>query len=150
MLIRFSWIISNRLAVGSFPQLDYEIGYLTKMGITSVLSLTEPKEINIPQPLKNQFVWRNVPIPDGAKGGVPKLEHFQEAYTILSRWQQRGHATYVHCFAGVGRSPSVCAAYLAKAEEIPLEDAIAKVQDRHPVAHPDSAQIAIMKQFLGS
>ncbi len=148
MLIRFSWIIPNRLAVGSFPHQDYEITYLSKMGITSVLSLTEPKELKIPQPLKNHFVWQNVAIPDGAKGGVPKLEHFKDAYAILSRWQERGHGTFVHCLAGVGRSPSVCVAYLAKSQGIPLAEAIAKVQDRHPIARPDPAQIAVMEKFL--
>lgn len=147
---RFSWIIPNRLAVGSFPKSDHEIAYLSRVGITSVLCLTEPHEIKVPQDVKNRFVWKNVAIPDGATGGVPKIEHFQEACAILARWQQKGHATYVHCLAGVGRSPSVCAAYLTQAEGLLLEEAIAKVQDRHAYAHPDPAQIAVMQKFLVS
>lgn len=145
---RFSWIIPNHLAVGSFPKLDNEIAYLSRVGITSVLCLTERKEVKVPQDIKNRFVWRNVPIPDGATGGVPKVEQFEEACTILSRWGKKGHATYVHCLAGVGRSPSVCALYLTQLEGISLEEAIAKVQDRHPYAHPDPAQITVMQKFL--
>jgi protein-tyrosine phosphatase len=145
---RFSWIIPNRLAVGSFPKSDPEITYLSRVGITSVLCLTEPKEVTVPQEMYNRFVWKNVPIPDGAMGGVPKVKHFQEACAILSRWHQKGHSVYVHCLAGVGRSPSVCAAHLTQIEGISLEEAIAKVQDRHPYAHPDPAQIAVMQKFL--
>ena len=145
---RFSWIMPNRLAVGSFPKLDYEVSYLSRMGVTSVVCLTEPKERNVPQEMYNRFVWKNVAIPDGAMGGVPKFEHFQEAQEILSRWLNKGHVAYVHCLAGVGRSPSVCAVYLAQTEKISLEEAITKVQQKHPYAHPDPAQIAVMKQFL--
>lgn len=145
---RFSWIIPNRLAVGSFPKLDHEITYLSRVGITSVLCLTEPHEIKVPSEMSHRFVWRNVPIPDGATGGVPRIEHFQEASTILSRWWQKGHVIYVHCLAGVGRSPSVCAIHLTQVEGLSLEDAIEKVQDRHRYAHPDPAQIAVMQQFL--
>jgi len=144
----FSWIIPDRLAVGSLPQSDYAIAYLRRIGITSVLSLTMPREVKIPQAIHNQFVWKNVPIPDGAKGGIPEIKHFQQACAILLRWQQKNHVTYVHCLAGVGRSPSVCAAYIATIKGISLADAIAYVQDRHANAHPDPAQIAVMYQFL--
>lgn len=145
---RFSWIIPNRLAVGSFPKLDHEISYLTRAGITSVLCLTEPHEGKVPQDMYNRFVWKNVPIPDGAMGGVPELEHFQQACEILQRWHKKGHIVYVHCLAGVGRSPSVCAAHLTQIQGLSLDEAVATVQDRHAYAHPDPAQMKIMKEFL--
>ena len=144
----FSWIIPNRLAVGALPQSDHQIAYLSRIGITSVLSLTTPKEVKISQAVPNRFVWKNVSIPDGAKGGIPEVKHFQEACAIILRWQQRNHVTYVHCLAGIGRAPSVCAAYLATAKGISILDAIAYVQDRHRNAHPDPAQISVMHQFL--
>ena len=148
MLICFSWIINNRLAVGSFPKLDYEIAYLSKLGITSVLCLTQAKEIKVPQSIKNQFVWRNVPMPDGAKGGVPNVKDFQDAYSILSRWQQRGHITFVHCLAGVERSPAVCALYLTQVKDISLEEAISLVQAKHSYAQTNPSQLAVMREFL--
>lgn len=145
---RFSWIIPNRLAVGSFPKLSYKISYLSQVGITAVLCLTEPEEVPIPQEIYNRFVWSNIAIPDGARGGVPKVQHFQQACAILSRWHQNGHVTYVHCLAGVGRSPSVCIAYLTQVEGISLPEAIGKVQERHPPTYPDSAQIDVLQKFL--
>ena len=147
---RFSWIIPNRLAVGSFPKLDSEILYLSKVGITSILCLTEPSEVKVPKEIYHRFVWKNVAIPDGATGGVPEVKHFQQACDILARWHKKNHSIYVHCLAGVGRSPSVCALHLTQVEGLSLEEAMAKVQERHPYAHPDPAQIAVMKQFLAS
>ncbi|PSO50885.1 MAG: phosphatase [Cyanobacteria bacterium SW_9_44_58] len=145
---RFSWIIPNRLAVGSFPTQSYEISYLSRAGITSVLCLTEPQEIPVPQQVYNRFVWRNIAIPDGATGGVPKVEQFQQACAILSRWHHNGHVVYVHCLAGVGRAPSICIAYLAQMEGISLQEALGKVQERHPPTYPDSAQIEVLQAFL--
>ncbi|AFZ42606.1 Dual specificity protein phosphatase [Halothece sp. PCC 7418] len=145
----FSWVLPNRLAVGSLPQSEYAIAYLSRIGITSVLSLTTPKEVKIPQEIHNRFVWKNVPIPDGAKGGIPEVKHFQEACATLLRWQQRHHVTYVHCLAGVGRSPAICAAYIATIKGISVAEAVTYVQDRHRNAHPDLAQISVMHQFLG-
>lgn len=147
---RFSWIIPNRLAVGSFPKLDQEITYLSRVGITSILCLTEPRELQVPQDIYHRFVWKNVAIPDGATGGIPKVEHFQQACNILARWHKKNHSIYVHCLAGVGRSPSICALHLTQVEGISLEEAIAKVKERHPYANPDPAQIAVMKEFLAS
>lgn len=147
---RFSWIIPNRLAVGSFPKLDQEIAYLSRVGITSILCLTEPDEVKVPKEIHHRFVWKNVAIPDGAAGGIPEVEHFQQACNILARWHKKNHSIYVHCLAGVGRSPSVCALHLMQVEGLSLEEAIAKVKERHPYAHPDSAQIEVMKEFLAT
>lgn len=145
---RFSWIIPNRLAVGSFPKLSYEISYLTRVGITAVLCLTDPQEAPVPQAIHNQFVWRNVAIPDGAMGGIPDIQQFQQACSILSRWHQNGHVIYVHCLAGVGRSPSVCIAYLTQIERLSLQDALGKVQASHPYTYPDPSQIRVLQAFL--
>jgi len=148
MLERFSWILPQKLAVGSFPRSDSQANYLTRQGVTAVLCLTEPPERSIPDSMFHRFVWERVAIPDGYTGGVPELEHFVRALATLTRWHDKGHAVYVHCLAGVGRSPSVCAAYIAQTQEIPLDEAIALVKQQHEFANPDAAQVAVMREFL--
>lgn len=145
---RFSWILPHKLAVGPFPRSENHIAYLSRQGITAVLCLSEEHERDIPDEVFNRFVWERVPIPDGFTGGVPECEHFARTLAILRRWQQKGHVVYVHCLAGVGRSPSVCAAYLSHTEGMEVDQAIALVKQRHELAEPDAAQIAVMKEYL--
>lgn len=145
---RFSWIVPHQLAVGPFPKSEHQITHLSRSGITAVLCLTEKDELEVPEAVFNRFVWERVPIPDGFTGGVPTTAQFAQALSILSRWHRKGHVVYVHCLAGVGRSPSVCAAYLVQTQGLQLEESIQLVKERHCLAEPDEAQIAVMRQFF--
>ena len=148
MLDRFSWILPQHLAVGPFPKTSVAIAFLRRMGVTAVLCLTEENERSISSELFHNFVWERVPIPDGFTGGIPTEEQFALALQILHRWHQKGHSVYVHCLAGVGRSPSVCVAYLVQSQGISLEEALRFVKERHADAAPDAFQIQVMKNFF--
>ncbi len=139
-----------QLAVGSFPRSNASIFHLRQMGITAILSLTEVDEGDLPTAVFNSFVWQRVAIPDGFKGGIPTRQQFDEALTILARWRNKGHVIYVHCLAGVGRSPAVCAAHIVQIQGISLEEAISFVKKKHSLAAPDANQVQVMKEFFGS
>jgi atypical dual specificity phosphatase len=147
---RFSWILPNKLAVGSFPHETSSIFKLRREGISSVLSLTEEAEIKIPSDLQHNFVWERVGIPDGYTGGVPSVEQFAQALSVLGRWDKKGHVMFVHCLAGVGRSASVCSLFVAHQKELSLEDAILYVQSQHKYAAPDNHQRQVMQDYLNS
>lgn len=150
MLENFSWVLPQQLAVGPFPHNPHDVSFLSRVGVTAILCLTKERERPVDRDILNRFVWERVPIPDGAKGGVPTVAQFEAALAVLDRWHARGHATYVHCLAGIGRSPSVCAAYLARTNDWELERAISFVQERHASARPDPHQIRVMRQFLAA
>ena len=150
MTKRFSWILPDELAVGSFPKEDSSIFKLRKEGITAVLTLTEEDEITVPEELKHNFVWERVAIPDGYTGGVPSVEQFEQARSILQRWSKKMHAIYVHCLAGVGRSPSVCSLHVMAKQDSSLEDAIQFVKKQHSYASPDEHQVRVMKELLAN
>lgn len=147
---RFSWILPQKLAVGSFPDLTASVFKLRREGVTAILSLTEDQERTVPTEIVHSFLWQKVPIPDGFTGGIPTEAQFAEALQILDRWHRKGHVVFVHCLAGVGRSASVCALYLAARQGMLLPDAIAFVKAKHAYAAPDPNQIAVMQRFLAS
>jgi len=147
---RFSWIIPNQLAVGSYPHQTTSASQLRREGITAVLCLNEEDEQPVSEDIQHGFLWQRVPIPDGFTGGVPSEEQFTQAIDILNRWVRKGHVVYVHCLAGVGRSASVCCLYVAQKQELSLEDAIAFVKEQHHYASPDKNQVKIMQQYLAS
>jgi atypical dual specificity phosphatase len=147
---RFSWILPKKLAVGSFPNSTDSVRQLQRMGIQSVLSLTEPDEKLIPSELVEHFVWRRVPMPDGYTGGIPNPEHFGEALDILTGWQHQHQPTYVHCLAGIGRSASVCVAYLVDSQGMSLAEAMRFVKQCHPSSSPDQHQVRVMRDFFAA
>lgn len=150
MIDRFDWILPDQLAVGPFPKSSSSLAYLRRMDITAILSLTEEMEGTIPAELRHSFVWQRVPIPDGFTGGVPTEEQFAAALEVLERWQKKHHVVYVHCLAGVGRSPAVCALYLSKIKGVSLDEALEIVRTQHQDTQPTAAQIEVMQRFLGN
>jgi protein-tyrosine phosphatase len=48
-----------------------------------------------------------------------------------------GRRVLVHCAAGINRSSSVCCAALMLMEGLRPQEALARVRERHPEAHPD-------------
>jgi protein-tyrosine phosphatase len=143
----FSWILENHLAVGSFPQRTSAF-FLREMGITAVLSLTEPQEVELPEDLSYNFVWHRIAIPDGFRGGIPKVAHFEEGVNTLKRWRQKRNVLYVHCLAGVGRSTSMCLAYLCQTQNMTFAQALDLIKTAHPIAAPDPNQIQVIQEYL--
>ncbi len=143
----FSWILPNHLAVGSFPGRTSAF-YLREHGVTAVLSLTEPHEGEIPHEVSYSFVWRRLEIPDGARGGIPTIQHFEEGVTVLQRWRQKKNVLFVHCLAGIGRSTSMCIAYLCHTQNMTFEEAFTLVTKTHAIARPDEHQVRILQEYL--
>ncbi len=144
---RFSWIFRNHLAVGAIPSRSSSL-YLQDRGITAVLSLTEEKEGDLPMEIRHNFVWQRLPIPDGMTGGIPEVRQFTEGVKTLQRWRQKNNTLYVHCLAGIGRSSSMCIAYVCQTMCIPYEAGLQLVQTTHPVASPDKHQERVLREYL--
>jgi protein-tyrosine phosphatase len=147
---RFSWILPKKLAVGSFPKSTTSADQLKQMKITAVLSLTEPDEQQLPSEITEQFRWQRVAIPDGYTGGIPDPKHFAQALEILTAWEKQQQTAYVHCLAGIGRSASVCVAYLVHSQGMSLAEAMSFVKQCHPVSSPDKHQVRVMRDFFSA
>jgi atypical dual specificity phosphatase len=144
---RFSWVLPDELAVGSFPH-DASIYKLDRSGITAVLTLTEDFEAQMPPEMAHNFVWHRIPMPDGYTGGIPDVSHFQAGVQVIEFWRQRNNTVYVHCLAGIGRSASMCVAYVAKSKGLPFEEALELVKKAHPDAAPDPEQQRVIQEYL--
>lgn len=143
----YSWILDAKLAVGAAPT-RYEV--LERLGFSAALSLQESREGGPEHnEIRRGFTRVQVPIRDGVVGGVPTLDQVETAVTAL-RDLLADHVVYVHCYAGVGRSPLVCIAYLARFHAMSASEAIRFVQRQHPNADPTNGQLSTLKQFLDS
>jgi protein-tyrosine phosphatase len=68
------------------------------------------------------LVYRNVPVTDFNPADLQR--HLPGCVVVLQQLLKDGHTVYVHCTAGVIRSPTVVAAYLHRCEGWELEEAV--------------------------
>ena len=119
--------ILDRLYCGAFD----DVPACADAGITCVLSLCEAQ----PEPIPGVLML-HAPFPDEVD--IP-VHVWAELITALTRVLRYGYTVLVHCRLGVSRSPTLCAAYIARAGVFPLDDALTYVRLCRNIANPHSA-----------
>ena len=76
----------------------------------------------------------------------PTLEHLQAGSDFIAQEIKQGGKVYIHCAAGVGRAPTMAAAYLVSTGRLPAE-AWAQIRKVRPFIRPTAAQIAQVDAF---
>ncbi|MGC9444414.1 MAG: protein-tyrosine phosphatase family protein [Candidatus Methanospirareceae archaeon] len=89
---------------------------------------------------------KHLPIPDF---GTPSLAELRELTAWITTETGNGSAVLVHCYAGIGRSGMVAAAYLV-AKGCAVNAAIERVKGRvhHALEHPE--QVELVRQLARS
>jgi predicted protein tyrosine phosphatase len=148
MIDTLSWILPDGLAVGPYVS-TADISVLHRVGITAILNLQQPDERpQVPVGVREAFLWRRIPTLDGIYGGIPDMEWFAEVVDCLRTWRREEEIVYVHCYAGQGRSPLACMAYLAVGCNMRLTRAIWQVKQAHPSADPNVDQLLALCQYV--
>ncbi len=75
------------------------------------------------------------------------VERAPEAARLVATLRARGRSVLVHCAAGLNRSPTVAAAYLAWTRGLDAREACARVVEAHP-SHPDPDVVARVARVL--
>jgi hypothetical protein len=121
--------VTDDIALGSYP-LDQAFNEILESGITAIMSLrTDEPDYDL-----SRFQRYHI-------CSVEDLEPFPyrklvEAIRFLNTAVSDGHKVYVHCFAGMSRSPFVVACYLMLARNIPFEEAVSLLRDVREVVSP--------------
>jgi hypothetical protein len=76
----------------------------------------------------------------------PSLEHLRAGINFIADEIARGGAVYVHCGSGVGRAPTMVAAYFVSTGLTP-EQAWARVRQTRPFVRPKPEQVAQVERF---
>lgn len=77
---------------------------------------------------------------------APALEQLRRGVAFISEGIAGGQGVYVHCGSGVGRAPTMAAAYLVSTGLTP-EQAWARIRDARPFIRPTAAQVEQIRQF---
>ena len=131
-------LVAEGLWVGAYPGSPEAVASLVdEMGVTALVSLQTDGDLR-GLGLSWDLVWRFL-MGRGLKVARVPIEDFDEA--ALSRgiddavaavhgYRRGGHVTYLHCTAGLNRSPTVAIAYLVEHEGMALEAAWSQVLER--------------------
>ncbi|GAQ80516.1 dual specificity protein phosphatase [Klebsormidium nitens] len=103
---------------------------LQSLGVTHVVQVMK-KSWPIRPPKFVNFEYFVIDVDDRDEEAEKLAAAWDDAFEFISAALKSGRGkVYVHCFAGVSRSPTVCIAYLMKEKGMRLEDADRTMPDK--------------------
>lgn len=133
MLPNFSYVQPGILAGSALPgyfgfsSLEEDLRDIHEEGVRVIVSLTEePLERDIVE--AEGFRYYHLPVDDHT---APSLQQMEQFCVIVAKESQAGAPVLAHCFAGIGRTGTMLAAWFVSQGMLP-DEAIKKVRRIRP------------------
>ena len=143
----YSWILSNRLAIGPMPRQAFQWEQLEQAGFRSRFSCCYPEEEQF-SPIPDHWQIRSLALPDHRNQEELKAEKLLEALDLARGLLNSGSPVYLHCFAGRERSPLIGVGLTALERQIDVFAALDWVRRCHPAATPIYEQLDLLDRLL--
>ena len=145
--IKFNWVIKDELAVGSAPTKKEHLKFLENNGIKSVLSVCSNEEADLSQLLNSIFYHTSIPLPDHTYKNKLNVKDLLNAVKAVSNLRKNG-PVYVHCYAGIERSPIVCMAWLIRSKGLSPIESLDYLMNVNKGTNPLLEQFEVLKNPL--
>lgn len=145
--LKVRWVLPNQLAVGRCPH-PGEGSLLTDAGIHSVLTLCNESEASIPDEIYQRFHVVRHPLPDSHQAAALTPHGVMTALNIIHTNVVHHRPIYVHCLAGMERSPTICIAYLCLFKGYGLWESLNWLKQLNPRTNPNEAQLAVVQSLI--
>ncbi|WP_346289822.1 dual specificity protein phosphatase [Sphaerothrix gracilis] len=140
------WILPHRLAVGPFPN-EPDLLNLQQAKIQAILTLCPLAEGQLPDSAIAHFHCRRYPLPDSHSPRLLTPDQISAAVSQLHQLLQQDLPTYIHCLAGMERSPLICIAYLCRYQQLPVWEALNHVKAANRRTRLTSQQLKTLQQW---
>lgn len=145
----YSWVLTHRLAVGPMPACEAHWQQLEQAGLRARFSCCYPHEEGL-APAPPHWLSGGVPLPDHRHQEPLEPQQLASALEVAEQLLQQGAPLYVHCLAGIERSPLIAVGLTARARNLPLFDALDWVRRCHPAALPLVAHLELLERLLAA
>jgi protein-tyrosine phosphatase len=140
----FSWVLPGQLAVGRLPQLSDRPRF-NRHHISAIVSLCSDAEGTLPDEIRHSVQYAGFPLPDSRYQTRATLAQIQPILKHIHSCIQQRQIVYVHCLAGVERSPMICAAYLCQYHALSAWESITYLTQQHPNTCLTEAQYCLVQ-----
>ena len=113
----------------------FDIKKLKKLGIRKILTVMSAFGNHFPE---NAFIHKTIEVDDDYNTNL--IQYFKECLLFIDGYDK----VFVHCAAGMSRSPTIVIAYLMWKKKLFLNDAIKFVKNKRPEISPN---LNFMKQL---
>lgn len=145
--VSVDWVLPRQVAVGSLPQ-QSDVSMLREAGLKAVLALCSEHEGQWPMAIQDAFSCHRVSMPDSHHAAPMTPHQIAIAVHHIHHCLQQNRPVFVHCLAGVERSPIICTAYLCRHHHYPLWESLNWVKTVHPESLPNPRQLKALKEYL--
>lgn len=146
---RFSWILPGRLAgsgrPGRYAPLQKDLAFLREQGVDVIISLLE-STLNLEDYVEAGFDAYHFPVEDFT---APTLDQIADACDIIEQTIERGGRVLVHCNAGIGRTGTILACFLAH-QGVGPRAAVQRIQTERPMSLETTDQVIIVTKYFES
>ena len=143
MTIKIDWVLKDQLAIGAVPRDNNDLEVLKKYGFVWIFSLCSKEEINVELNFEDYFSCKRVILPDHKYKEALTIDQLNLAINTLAEIIESG-PVYIHCVAGIERSPLVCMAWLVKNYNLTTTQALDYLMDVHKGTNPLPAQLNLL------
>ena len=143
---KLDWVLNNELAVGPAPLKESHFEYLAHKNIKSILNLCSEQEAPIDENFKSLFNFKRFTLPDHKVNKQIEIYEIKEIIKIIESLKYSG-AVYIHCFAGIERSPLICMAWLISKHKLSPQRSLDYLMEVHKGSNPLPSQYKLLSQI---
>lgn len=148
--IKYSWILSRRLAIGPMPLTHQHWQQLDDVGFRGRFSCCYETEEACPPP--EHWNNKNVSLPDHRRqepmSATRLCEALDSAISLLA--ETDGSPVFLHCYASKERSPLLAVGITAIMKQTNVFEALEWVRRCHPIANPLYEHLDILESVINS
>lgn len=149
---QLSEIFPGRLWIGEMPG-EQDLDTLKQLGITDIINLISPEDVLARQKAA-AFQVHHYPFPDGFFASPQdelrghSLRMMTAAAQRLDELMKGGKPTYLHCVAGISRSPTVYMLWLIRGgHALTFREALTRTQRARPIISPNPDLVDIVREL---
>lgn len=113
--------------------------------ILNALQITDILSVGVTVPAHKDFTYKFIEAYDLPSFDMKNI--FDECFLYIENIRLQGHCVFVHCNAGISRSPTIIIAYVMKHLKIGFDGAFKIVKETRSTINPNAGFVSQLKDY---